>query len=445
MYDVPDPSDPFWMDDVSLAQPSYRGPTLLARLVDVSAVLSPDAYGDLLGETNADHYPARYTWRFHVEPDRLRAAGTARLVVDLRRLESTFPADGTGPEATTLRSGLLPLMEAWTTRWGSATTLLGVIAVGPIVVAVAALAMVILLAVARRRPSLELSRGRGASTSQVLGSAAAEGLLLTLPAAALAVLVAVLVLPTGSPRTSVIAGLAIALAATLLIVLAVLPTAMAAPRGPGRETGVRRVSTRRLVLEGAIVVLAIVGAYVLRDRGTSSVASVGTAPASDPLIAAVPALAGLAAGLILVRLLPIPVRLLGRLAGRRRDLVPVLAMRRAARRRQRRGRAARPDGRDRDRGVLAHDAAPLRPGRGRRRVAAGRGAVPADGRGRRVLPSDLDPVTFPEVEARAGVFDSRAVFEARRLPLELIAIDVADLGPVVAGTPGDPQLAARRC
>ena len=76
--------------------------------------------------------------------------------MDLRRLESTFPADGTGPGATTLRSGLLPLMVAWTARWGSATTLLGVIAVGPIVVAVAALAMVILLVVARRRPSLEL-------------------------------------------------------------------------------------------------------------------------------------------------------------------------------------------------------------------------------------------------------------------------------------------------
>ena len=37
--------DPFWMDDTALIQPSYRGPTLLARLVDVSAVLAPEAYG----------------------------------------------------------------------------------------------------------------------------------------------------------------------------------------------------------------------------------------------------------------------------------------------------------------------------------------------------------------------------------------------------------------
>ena len=362
LYDVLDTADPFWMDDTSLIQPSYRGPTLLARLVDVSAVLAPEAYGDLLGETNASRYPLRYTWRYIVDPERVKAAATPRLVVDLRRLESTFPSDGGGPAATTLRSGLLPLMEAWMTRWGSATTLLGVIAVGPIVVAVAALAMVILLAVARRRPSLELSRGRGASTMQVIGSAAAEGVLLTLPAAALAIVAAILVLPTGSPRTSVIAALAIALAATLLIVLAVVPTAIAAPRGPGRDVGVRRTSTRRLLLEGMIVVLAIVGAYVLRDRGIGSVASTGDAPASDPLIAAVPALAGLAAGLILVRLLPDPRPAAG--PARRPAAGPRAGPRDASRRRRRecRSRVARPDGRDGHRSLFADDAPPLRPG-----------------------------------------------------------------------------------
>ena len=439
LFDVPDRSDPYWFDDPAFAQPSYRGPTLDSRLVDVSAVLSPDSYRGLLAETNAARFPARYTWRYRVDPDRVTASGTARLIVDLRRLESTFPADGTGPAATNLRSGLLPLMVAWTARWASATTLLGVIAVGPIVVAVAALSMVILLAVARRRPSLELARGRGASSLQVLGSAAAEGLLLTLPAATLAVLVALLLLPTGSPRTSIVAAFAIALAATVLLVLAVVPTAFAAPRGPGRGMdGVRRVSARRLLFEGTVVALAIAGAYVLRDRGVGSVGSGAAAPASDPLIAAVPALAGLAAGLILVRLLPLPVRLLGRLAGRRRDLVPVLAMRRAAGG----GRAGAV--------LLVLMAATaiaafslttlLHFDQAADDVAWQQVGAPylLTG-GVALLPSDLDPVTFPEVEARAGAFETRAVFEGRRLPLNLVAIDVADLGPVVAGTPGDPR------
>jgi len=59
-----------------------------------------------------------------------------------------------------------------------------------------------------------------------------------------------------------------------------------------------------------------------------------------------------------------------------------------------------------------------------------------------VLPSTLDPATFPDVEASAAVFRIRTVLEKRRVPLDLVAIDVTDLGPVVAGTPADPQLPA---
>lgn len=440
LFDVPDPTDRFWMSDSALVQPSYRGPTLLARLVDVTAVLSADAYHDLLGETAAWRYPARYTWRYRVDAERLQASTTPRLLADLRRLDSTFQSAENGGGGTTLRSGLLPLMETWTVRWGSATTLLGVIAVGPIVVALAALAMVVLLVVARRRPSLELSRGRGASTSQVIGSSVAEGLLLTLPAAVIAIVLAIVVVPTGSPRTSALAALGVAFAATILIVLAIVPTAMASPRGPGRgPTGTPRTSTRRLLLEGLVVVLAIGGAYLLRERGIGSVSSVADAPAADPLIAAVPALAGLAAGLILVRLLPVPVRLLGRLAGRRRDLVPVLAMRRAS-------------GGGSAGAVLlvlmaataiaafslttllhfdeaADDVAWQQVG----------GSYLVTG-GVAVLPADFDPATIPDVQARASAFRVRAVLETRRLPLDLVALDVADLGRVVDGTPADPGL-----
>jgi putative ABC transport system permease protein len=51
----------------------------------------------------------------------------------------------------------------------------------------------------------------------------------------------------------------------------------------------------------------------------------------DPLLAATPALAGLAMGIVSMRLYPIPVRALGWLAAARRDLVPVLGLRSVAR------------------------------------------------------------------------------------------------------------------
>ncbi len=51
----------------------------------------------------------------------------------------------------------------------------------------------------------------------------------------------------------------------------------------------------------------------------------------DPYLAAVPLLLGLAAGIVAVRLYPLPVRFLAAAAARRRDLVPALALRRVAR------------------------------------------------------------------------------------------------------------------
>ena len=76
-------------------------------------------------------------------------------------------------------------------------------------------------------------------------------------------------------------------------------------------------------------VVALGGAWLLRERGVRGASSAGTLEAADPLIAAVPALVGLAAGLVAVRLFPLPMRLLAWLARGRRGLVPVLAMRRA--------------------------------------------------------------------------------------------------------------------
>ena len=439
LYDVTDTTDPFWMGDAALAAPSYRG-TLVNVLVDVTAVLAPEAYPALLAETASTQYPVRYAWRYRVDPERIRSSTSARLLTDLRRLDSTFQSGDDGSGGSTLRSGLLRLMETWTIRWADATTLLGVIAVGPVVVALAALAMVVLLVVARRRPGLGLSRGRGASTGQVVGSSAAEGLLVTIPAAGLAVLAAVLAAPGGPVRSSVVAAFAIALGTTLLIVIALLPTATNDPRGPGRErVGGPRRSTRRLVLEAFVVVLAVAGAYLLRERGIASASSVGDAPTADPLIAAVPALAGLAAGLVLVRLLPLPIRALGGLARRRRDLVPMLAMRRAA--------AGGSAGAVllvlmATTAIAAFSVTTLlhldEAGTDIAWQQVGSSYLVTGGVAG--LPSDLDPGALPDVEASAATFQVRTALGTRGLPLTFVAVDVADFETVVAGTPGDPRL-----
>jgi putative ABC transport system permease protein len=90
-----------------------------------------------------------------------------------------------------------------------------------------------------------------------------------------------------------------------------------------------RLSPRRVVFEVLVVGLSLAGAWLLRERGLSDVQPTdGTVRSGfDPFLAAAPLLVGLAVGLVIIRLYPIPVRVIGWLTGLRRDLVPVLGLR----------------------------------------------------------------------------------------------------------------------
>jgi putative ABC transport system permease protein len=159
----------------------------------------------------------------------------------------------------------------------------------------------------------------------------AEGILLAAPAAILGALAAVALVP-GDPATGALAiGLAVAALAVIVLAVATLPGVRIAGLGGSREA-VRagRPSPRRLVFEGLVVLLALVAAVLLRQRGIAAASATGALPSADPLATAVPALAGLAAGLLAVRLLPLLIAPLARFTRFTRGLVSLLALRRAA-------------------------------------------------------------------------------------------------------------------
>ncbi|MEU5956328.1 hypothetical protein [Streptomyces sp. NPDC047525] len=81
---------------------------------------------------------------------------------------------------------------------------------------------------------------------------------------------------------------------------------------------------RRVVAEAGVVAVALAGVLALRARGTAG------GSGGDPLLAAVPVLLGLATVVVLVRLYPLPVRLLARWAARGRGAVALIALSRAA-------------------------------------------------------------------------------------------------------------------
>jgi putative ABC transport system permease protein len=439
LFDVTNPQDPFWYEDSSLEKPGIRSLGGDTRLIDVGGLVADDAYDAIVQAGQLHGSPVRYTWRYFVGPERLRAGQLDVLIRDLRRLETTFPqtqATTFALEGTAMRSGLLPIVQTHAARWASAAAVLTVVAIGPAAVAVAALALVATIAARRRRPAIALVRGRGATLGQIVRAIFLEGMVISIPALAAAILIAIVLVPAVGDRPTIIAATVVAVVAVALLIATALPGTTSLLR-PNRDDAPRGVSARRLILDVLVIGFAAGGAYLLRERGVRGVSSTGTLSGADPLIAAVPALAGIAAGLTAIRLVPLPLRLLGRIAARGRGFVPLLALRRAVHggttaavlivllaaaaigafssaalvHLDRAGQAS-----------AWHDVgAPFR-------VTAQIGSLPAD----------LDPAALPGVRSSAALFRTQIPVGLRNLRIELLAVDAATYDGIVRGSPADP-------
>ncbi len=443
LYEVDDPSDPFWYEDQSINHVGIRSIGGDSRFIDVGALIPAASYEALISGAKPFGTPIRETWRHFVDPERLAASGLDGLVVDLRRLETTFPQTAVtlgAPEAAAMRSGLLPLLVAHQARWASASAILTVVAIGPAAVAFAALALVATIAARRRRPALTLVRGRGATLGQIVRAVFLEGCVIAVPALGVAILLALLLIPVGSTRATIVAATVVAAAAVGLLIATAMPGTLAATRAVRDDDATpRAVSARRLVLDLVVIVLAAVGAYLLRERGVRGASSTGTLAGADPLIAAVPALAGIAVGLAAIRLVPLPLRVLSRIAARGRGLVPLLALRRAIH-----GGttaailvvllATASIGAFSSAALVhlerASDAAAWHEIGAPIRVTSPVGP----------LPFGFDPSALPGVRSSAVQFQTFTNVGPRNLRITIVAMDLASYAPMVAGTPADPAI-----
>jgi FtsX-like permease family protein len=433
-----DPDEEYWLDDTAVIRATiHRSGD--SDQVWMTAVLAPEAYGELVA-TAASQFPLHYVWRYFTDVSRLQSDRLGSTVSDLRRLDGTFSsANGQVVEGTILQSGLLPLLTHVQERWAAVAAVLGVIGLGPIAVGVAALLLVGVLVMDRRRPALALGRARGATSGQLILAVLIEGFVISLPPAAVAAALAFALVPAGPARLTVLAAVLVAIVTTLVLVAASAPTVLAAPHGPGRDAAVvRRPSPRRLLFEGFVVVLAILGAYLLVERGVAGSSSTTRLTGVDPFIALVPALAGIAAGIIAVRLLPIPMLGVSKLAAMRRDLVPSLSLRRVTR-----GGSGG--------SVLIVLMATATIGtfatatlvhlqRASEAVAWEQVGAPYRVAATAPLPASFDPSTLPRVEAAAAEYKISSLIQNRFLPLQFVAVDAPAYEEVIAGATADVHL-----
>jgi putative ABC transport system permease protein len=444
IFSVTDPDAEVWYDDPSM-QILDMGGTDDNPIALVTALIDQGAYADL----SESGLPFAHDFRYLVDPNRLDSDQVDALVTDLQRTQSRFLTSSTtsaGSSEPVLRTALPGLLLGYVAARSASEAVLSVAAIGPLVLAAGAVGMVGILLVARRRPTLALTRGRGASGMLLIGTQLWEALLLAGLAGLLGLALATLVVPGRADLASAVLALAVVVAAVGALVAATWPTA----RRPLRELGaeerpVVRPSGRRLVLEGTAVVLAVGGILLLRQRGLAI--EDGAATRFDPLLAATPALAGVAMGIVAMRLYPLPIRLLGWLAARRRDLVPVLGLRTIGR---------HPSSANLPLLVLMLTAAfgafasVVTTTVDRGQLVASWENLGADFRISRIgggpVARSIDPGQVAGVEAVAGAYvDPRASFassDTTRGTILLYAIDAGAYADVLAGAPIDPALPA---
>ena len=444
-FDVVDPDDPFWASDVGIGDVVRETIGFELYVFHATALLDPGAYAQLVGygpPVDPAALPLRYSWRRALDPARLDAGELPALTEDVTRLLARYPFSGANaldaPPA--LRWGMLGVLERHELQQRTASVTLALVALGPLATAIGALALVALLVVRRRAAADAVIRSRGASSLVLVVAAVAEALVLVVPAVAVGAVVG-WALTAGQSLDGLVASVAaVAIAAIALLVAVAVPSM----RGPLRDldgasargTVSRPARQRRLVVEGTILVVAVLAAAALRSRGVGDgLGAVGV----DPLLAAVPVLVALAAGILILRAYPLPLRALAAVAARGRGFLPTVPLWGAARHHR---LVTVP--------LLvilvatamgAFSAAILQTVREGQAAAAWR-AVGADWRvdgDRRVgLPGALDPAAVPGVEAASPMVQTTArarTETARRAEVRIDGIDPATLAEVAAGAP----------
>ena len=322
IFEVANPTEEYWFAD--------------ARFVDVaegendvrlSVLIGSGGLADLneLWPTGMN-FAVNYTLSIDQDLD----ADAARILAHDARQMLRNPAlrEQGGPVAEIrVRTSLPQILDRADSARRQAESILLIALMGIGSVAVTTLALVAVLLVARRRPAAAILRSRGSARVQLLLPQGFEALGVGLLGSGLGWMLATQLIPARDSSLSRPAALAVGVAAIAAWLVVAVRQARRGQQALERdERPVRRLAPRRLVAEGLVVAGALAGLLLIGQRGF---AVSGAGP--DPFLAVAPGLAGLALGLALVRIYPLPVALAARLAARSRRLVAALGLTRAAR------------------------------------------------------------------------------------------------------------------
>jgi putative ABC transport system permease protein len=318
---------PFWTFDPVAAAPVLVQPQQGEPYWQAGAFVSAAQVGALQNRFVASNI--QVIWTFPLVLDNLTATQANRLALDLPAALSTagqLTFTGGNTASVNLSSGALTLVGEFAAQQGAVGNLLNLMSVSLAVVGAAVVLLVAWLMAEKRREEFAVLRARGASRRQLAGIAFAGSAVAALPGAAAGAVVAVALTPGMQPALSwwlAVLTVLVALAGPVLITVR-MHRGYAAESRPDQPVG-RISSLRRLVAEAALALGSVGGLIALRHQGAAAPHGGDLYASAAPILAAIPV------AIVMLRLYPLLVLPLLRLAARRTGVTAFLGLARAAR------------------------------------------------------------------------------------------------------------------
>jgi putative ABC transport system permease protein len=325
------PSSSFWGIDpgVLAADLQYQGSPQTPYWAG-GVMVGPDEADEL--QSYFGSRDPRMEWVFPLDVSSLDGQQVQPLSDALDKIGTDTPSlsGPLAPVAATLTvsSSMLPALNAFIATAQSVDTLLWLLYVSLTVAGLAVLLLAARMVVMRRSAEITVIRARGGSLWQIAVGTGRDAALLCVPAAVIAAVLAILVVPVaGSAQGAGSAGgwwplLAVVAAAVLGPALIAawqhrLPRRNAVPR--------RQRAGTRLVMEAALAAASVAGIVVFRDQGVQAGSGVNFYTSSAPILVAIPA------GIVVLRLYPLVLRGLLRASARSARAPAFLGLARASR------------------------------------------------------------------------------------------------------------------
>ena len=325
------PATNFWTETPGAAAPTpTQGPSGSSYWAG-TVFVGPGALGLVESFLNPEYM--QVTWGFPVAVSRLTANQVSPLqaAIDSMTSSGVVITGDSGPVAVTVASQLPVILAPFVAADRAVAPLLGLLYVSLAVTGAVVVLLGAWLVAEHRHAEFAQMRARGAALRQVGWLALRGSAVVAVVVVAAAAALAIRLTPGNGSRVSLwLAAVTVGVTLAGPVLITAVRHRVPGPGTGGRASGRagrpvrRRSGARRIVIEVALVTVAIGGLVVLRVQGLSA-GGTNFYPSAAPVLVAVPA------AIIVLRGYPAVARELAGIAGRSRGVVAFVGLARATR------------------------------------------------------------------------------------------------------------------